>query len=266
MSAGRPAFAITTGRLARAGALALAVAAVPAPASAMICKLALALGLDISSSVNDREYRLQLDGLAYALEHPEVMAAILTPEGAGIAAITYEWSGYNQQDLVTGWTLLDSEAAIRAYAARLRAHDRVYAEFPTAIGKALEFGAKLFQSAPPCNRQVIDLSGDGENNEGVDPGYFRERGLFSGMTINGLVILGAYPNPGLYYREHVMHGPGAFVAIARDFDDYRFTMTGKLLREIDAEMVVGAAPAPERPEPGATARIAVRQAEPGARR
>ncbi|MEM9099988.1 MAG: DUF1194 domain-containing protein, partial [Pseudomonadota bacterium] len=208
--------------------------------AAAFCKLALVLGMDISSSVNALEYRLQIEGLAYALEKEEVIEAILTPEGAHIAATAYEWSGYQQQDLMIDWTILDSPAAIRAFAQRLRNHTRPYAEFPTAVGKALEFGAKRFDTAPPCGRQVIDLSGDGENNVGVDPDYFRALGLFDGITINGLVILGAFPNPAIYYRTHVMQGPDAFVAIARDFEEYRYVMTGKLLREINAQTIIGA--------------------------
>ncbi|MEM8791859.1 MAG: DUF1194 domain-containing protein [Pseudomonadota bacterium] len=216
----------------------LAAITIAQPAAAF-CKLALALGMDISSSVNALEYRLQLEGLAYALEREEVIEAILTPEGAHIAATAYEWSGYQQQDLVIGWTILDSPEAIRAFAQRLRNHTRPYAEFPTAVGKALEYGARLFDTAPACGRQVIDLSGDGENNVGVGPGYFREQGLLDGITINGLVILGAFPNPAIYYRTHVMQGPDAFVAIARDFEEYRFVMAGKLLREINAQTIVG---------------------------
>ncbi|MEL6576479.1 MAG: DUF1194 domain-containing protein, partial [Pseudomonadota bacterium] len=78
------------GRL--AGALVLAAGLwAPAPAHAVGCKLALVLGLDISSSVNEREYEQQLHGLADALSHPQVIEAITTPEGAGIAVITYEW-------------------------------------------------------------------------------------------------------------------------------------------------------------------------------
>lgn len=203
------------------------------------CKLALALGLDISSSVNAHEYGLQLNGLAYAIETPEVINAILSPEGGFIEATVYEWSGYEQQDVIIGWTTLDSPEAVHAFANRLRAHRRQYSEFATALGKGVEFGARLLRTAPECGRRVLDVSGDGVNNVGVGPEYFREIGLFDGIVINGLVILGAFPDPSAYYRRNVMHGPEAFVAIARDFDAYRDAMIGKLLREISAEMVVG---------------------------
>lgn len=212
--------------------------ALPLPAHA-VCKLALGLGLDISSSVNADEYRLQIEGLADALESPEVIQAILLPEGTHISAAAFEWSGYQQQDIIIAWSTLDSPDAIRSFARRLRGHRRPYWDFATAIGKGIEFGAHLLSSAPPCARRVLDISGDGENNVGVDPGYFYGLGLLEGIVVNGLVIRGADPDPLAYYQTHVIHGPGAFVAVARDFEDYRTVIKEKLLREINAEMVLG---------------------------
>jgi hypothetical protein len=219
----------------------LALAALPGTGRAAACKLALVLALDISSSVNEREYNIQLQGLAQAFRTPEVIEAILTPKGAAIATIVYEWSGYNQQDLVIPWTMLDSEAAIRDVAATLAAHRRPYTDLTTALGKAVEYGATMFRFAPPCGRRVIDISGDGENNDGVGPEFYRAQGKLDGITINGLVVQGAFPDPAPYYREYVIQGPGAFVALARNFDDYPSVMIGKLLREIDQEMILGEA-------------------------
>lgn len=224
-------------RLALALGLWLAAASV-APAAAA-CKLALALGLDISSSVNEREYGIQLQGLTRAFRTPEVVEAILTPEGTGIAVTVYEWSGYNQQDIVVPWTMLDSPGVIRAFAERLSVHRRPYTDLTTALGKAVEYGARLLSGAPACGRRVIDLSGDGENNDGDGPAVFRARGLLEGITINGLAIQGAVPDPAEYYRRNVIQGPGAFLALARDFDDYPPVIIGKLLREIDQEMIMG---------------------------
>ena len=205
------------------------------------CKLALVFALDVSSSVNGREYRIQLDGLADALRVPQVQAAILTPEGSSIAALAFEWSGELHQTVVADWTLLDSPAAIEGFADRLSAHRRSRTDQPTAIGEALRFGAARFAEAPPCRRQTIDISGDGANNDGPSPVSHRAAGLFDGITINGLAIQGAFPDPAIYYRERVIHGPGAFVALARDFDDYPSAIIGKLLREIQQDLVVGEA-------------------------
>ena len=221
----------------RALLVALALLA-PLPAGAA-CKLALALALDISSSVDQREYRLQIEGLADAIESPEVVEAILMPEGAHIAAMAYEWSGYQQQETIIDWVRLDSAKAIHTFAQRLRAHQRPYWDFATAIGKGIEYGARQFAHAPDCARKVIDVSGDGVNNVGVDPRYFYARGVLEGITVNGLVIRGAEPDPLPYYLSDVRHGPESFIAQAENFDDYLEAMKAKLLREIAAEMVLG---------------------------
>ncbi|MEM9059937.1 MAG: DUF1194 domain-containing protein [Pseudomonadota bacterium] len=214
----------------------LALAPVPATA---FCKLALAFALDVSSSVNDGEYRIQLHGLADALASEEVQTAILSPEGAHIMAAAYEWSGYRQQTLLMDWTKLDTPGAISLFANRLRQTRRRYSEYPTALGKAVQYGAQLLRRAPPCARQVLDISGDGENNVGVGPEYFRRQGVLDGLIINGLVIQGAFPDPAIYYKRHVIQGPNAFMALARDFDDYPDVMLGKLLREIEGDLIIG---------------------------
>lgn len=212
------------------------------PARAAGCKLALALALDISSSVNRREYDLQRLGLVHAFRTPSVIDAILTPRGFGIAAAVFEWSGYSQQDVVIPWTMLDSEARIRDFADTLAAHRRPYSDLATALGKAVEYGAHLFAMAPPCARRVLDVSGDGENNDGVGPEYFRDQGILEGITINGLVVRGADPDPLPYYRIHVVQGPGAFLAQARNYEDYPSVILDKLLREIDQQLILGAQP------------------------
>ncbi len=225
-------------RIGLAAALALAVAG-PAEGA---CRLALVLGLDISSSVNSREYDIQLQGLANAFRVPEVAAAILSPPGTHIAAMAFEWSGRHQQRRIVDWVRLDSPEAIAGFADRLSAHRRTANDLPTAVGEALRYAVSGFETAPPCARRTIDLSGDGANNDGPSPRIYREQGLFAGITINGLVIQGAYPDPGIFYRAEVMHGPDAFVALARDFDDYPSVIIGKLLREIQHELILGARP------------------------
>ena len=212
--------------------------ALPFPAAAT-CKLALALGIDISSSVDPTEYRLQLDGLADALESEGVIEAIFQPEGAWIAVAAYEWSGYPQQDVIAEWAELRSVQDVYRFANRLRAHPRPYWDFATAIGVSLEYGAQLMARAPTCARRVIDLSGDGVNNNGPEPAHFYSLGLLDGITVNGLVIRGADPDPVPYYQSHVIFGPEAFIAVADDFHDYRRAMQGKLIREISTEMILG---------------------------
>lgn len=206
--------------------------AVSTPARAQpVCALSLVLAVDVSSSVDETENRLQLDGLAAAFGDEAVRAAIRRV--GGIQASAYEWSGRYQQVTIAPWNWLFDEASIDAFAAKLASHDRNHDEFPTALGYALGYGAMELQKAPlPCVRQVIDVSGDGVNNEGFEPPLAYGAFPFEGVTVNGLVIAGADPDPVGYYRSVVIRGPGAFVEVARDFADYEAAMKRKLLREI----------------------------------
>lgn len=203
------------------------------------CKLALALGLDISASVDNKEYRIQFEGLADALDDPAVLRAILEPEGTYIEAAVFEWSGHTQQLLVLGWTKLDTIDAVRSFAHNIRTHQRPMGYLATAIGKATQFAAALLSNAPRCQRRVLDLSGDGISNIGPEPPEIYATGILDGITVNGLVILGATPDPLTYYLSHVIFGEDAFVITAEGYADFAQAMRRKLLREIQPEMIVG---------------------------
>lgn len=210
----------------------------PAQAAAT-CKLALVLALDISASVDNAEYQLQINGLADAISDPQVVEAILKPANEYIEVAVFEWSGYSQQDLMIGWTRLDSPTAIANFAALLRSHKRPNGYLATAVGKAVEFGGKLLRAAPTCKRRVLDVSGDGVNNIGIGPEYFYGRGDLDGAVVNGLVIRGAEPDPLTYYLSTVIFGPGAFVVVATGYPDYRRAMRKKLIREIQPKLILG---------------------------
>lgn len=200
------------------------------------CRLALAFALDVSASVDENEYRLQLDGLAAALHDPAVRAAIVGP-GGGIAMAAYEWSGARQQAMIAPWTLVATDAALDAFAARVSTHRRRYGEFPTAVGYALGYGAVLLRDAPRCLRRVIDLSGDGLSNDGFSPDAAYREFDFDGVTVNGLVIGGEDLELISFYQFTIAHGPDAFVEVARDYTDYPRAMKRKLLREVGVDFV-----------------------------
>ncbi|MGR3454648.1 DUF1194 domain-containing protein [Pseudooceanicola sp.] len=204
------------------------------------CRLALALALDVSGSVNFMEYRLQLDGVANALTHPEVVSAIITTPGAEVALAIYEWSGPDFQRVLVDWTRLAGPADVAEVAAQLRGTNRVTADPSTAIGAAMRFGAVVLQGAPPCWRQVIDISGDGKSNTGPNP---RDVTMPEEVMVNALVIGGELIDPaenravGLpeltaYFRAYVIRGPEAFVEVARGFYDFESAMVRKLKREL----------------------------------
>lgn len=211
-------------------------------AKAANCALALAFALDVSASVNSAEYDIQKGGLAAAMRDPEIIEAILVEPGA-VWFLAYEWSASLQQVIIQDWAQMRDLADIQRFAATLDAHDRRFGRSSTALGQALSFGVKQFASLPTlCDRQVIDVSGDGVNNDGVAPEALRDAGRLAGVTVNGLVIAGASPNPVPYYREKVIYGTDAFMMVARNgFEDYPDLIKGKLLRELRPPVFIGAA-------------------------
>ncbi|WP_246040518.1 DUF1194 domain-containing protein [Roseovarius arcticus] len=206
------------------------------------CRLALALGLDVSGSVDALEYRLQLDGVAAALEHPETQAALFDMPGATVALAVYQWGAPDQQYVLVGWTDLTGPVQLQQVIRQLRGANLRFDDPYTGLGAAMQFGASLLAQRNDCWSHTLDISGDGPSNSGPHPGTIN-LGMSPEITINALVI-----NPGGrdnvtkdlthtrtlldHYRVHVLRGPGAFSETAQDFEDFRAAMTRKLLREL----------------------------------
>jgi hypothetical protein len=208
------------------------------------CRLALALAMDISSSVDQEEDKLQRLGLANALVAPEVVAAILSDPGQSVALAVFEWSGRYQQDVTLDWTMLESAADVFAAAQTVRQSRRRYAEFPTALGFALGYAAGFLRTAPDCLFQVLDVSGDGVNNDGFAP-YLAYRNFpLDDVTVNGLAIGGQNDELWVYYRDELIQGPGAFVERAANFRDFERAMRRKLVREMETRAIGMGAPLP----------------------
>ena len=209
----------------------LACAAVMAATPARPCDIALVLAVDVSGSVDQWEYDLQTRGLARALRDPEVADA-LTWTQARVAVV--QWSGAGQQILSIPWTEVQEPAQARQLAARVEGLPRSFDNGNTAVGQAIDFAAALF--GPPvrgCARWVIDVSGDGDENEGMTVGPARRRAWARGITINGLAIEPAGQGRALtnFYRGWVIT-PGGFVETAQGHEDFERAIRRKLLREL----------------------------------
>ena len=214
---------------------------------AQACRLALALGLDVSGSVDQAEYRLQLDGLADALSDADVRDALFAMPGAPVSLAVFEWSSSNYQRLVQDWVLITDQAALSALVARLRGWRREVAPEATGLGAALQYGKTLIKRGPPCWRGTLDVSGDGKNNDWPTPRDLKTQGALRGIAINALVITRERkaimpPESGelvLYFQALVIQGPDAFVEIAQGFEDYAAAMRRKLLKELATRPVGG---------------------------
>jgi len=209
----------------------ITVAAAPPVRAQDTCRLALQLALDVSASVDAAEYELQTSGLAAALIDPVIVQAFLNGPGP-VALSIFEWSGRFQQDVLIDWTLIETADDLTRIAERIARGTRGHADFPTALGYALGFAASRFQSAPPCLFQTLDISGDGQNNDGFPPAAAYEHFPLEGVTINGLAIGGASRGIEDYYLTEVIRGPGAFVEFAVNHQSFADTMRRKLEREL----------------------------------
>jgi hypothetical protein len=203
--------------------------------------LALAMAIDISGSIDPDEAHLQREGYVLAFRDPVIVKAILGGSTGRIAVAYYEWSDAWVQRILIDWTLLDSEASIAAFASRLAAAPISIAR-RTSISGAIRYAVPLFARSPyAAERKVLDISGDGSNNDGALVTDMRHEALKERIVINGLPIMNDRPNPfgfpseedlDKYYLACVTGGPHSFVEVARNFDDFPRAVRKKLLQEV----------------------------------
>ncbi|MEX0278934.1 MAG: DUF1194 domain-containing protein [Ruegeria sp.] len=211
------------------------VASLCLAAQAHACDLALALAVDVSGSVDSDEYRIQMDGLAAGLRDPVVSEALVRGQAQ---LMLLQWTGSSRQRVTIPWTRIDSFIALENFAEQVAADQRVWRNFSTAIGEALEMTIAHFDSVTDCNRHLIDLSGDGISNEGVEPAALHPRLRDSGVTVNAIAIEESEPDLTAYFFENVIVGEGAFVVSAAGFEDYPERIRKKLLREVTQQTAV----------------------------
>ncbi len=221
-------------------AILLSAAALPAGAA---CRLALALALDVSGSVDEQEYVLQMNGVATALADGDVQAALFAIPEVPVTLAIYEWSSSSYQRMIVNWRPLFDPSDIDDIRAILLSWRRAPAPEATGLGAALEFGAKLINRSPACWDQTLDISADGKNNDWPIPTRLREEGRLGTMNVNALVVAKEFKSTmdmtpdgvaelTAYFRARIIYGPDAFVEVAQGYEDYATAMSRKLLREL----------------------------------
>ena len=185
------------------------------------------------------EQELQRQGFVEAFRSPEVHEAIGKGMLGRIAVIYVEWAGAGYQQVVVPWTVIEQPGEGRAFAARL-AESSLQRFGYTSISGAIDFSLQqLRESGVTPIRQVIDISGDGANNQGRIVTAARDEAVAQGITINGLPVMLKRPdglwdieNLDLYFRDCVIGGPGAFMIPIREKAQFAEAIRTKVVREI----------------------------------
>ncbi len=212
-------------------------------ARAQSVDLELVLAVDSSASIDAHEFALQRHGYARALTHPDVLAAIARGPQRAIALTFVEWSSPEISAQIVPWTRITDAASAGAVAGRIVAAPRTVFGTGTALGGAIDLGMAMLARSPFRSvHRIIDISGDGPNNQGRWPAEARDDAVARGVTINGLAIeefkLGLIE----HFRDEVIGGPGAFVLAADGFDDFARAVVKKLLQELKLAAAPGVGP------------------------
>lgn len=195
----------------------------------------LVMAIDCSYSVNTKEFQLQVDGIANALISPEIIQSIESGEFGRIGIYIFQWSGPNIQEVVIPWTLIDTAEDAYRVAGRLLSTPRLTSEGVTAMGNAINFGARALAQAPFWSeRRVVDVQADGTAtwSRGIPIQHARNSAVEQGIIINGLPILNEVPYLHHYFENHVIGGAGSFIEIAENYQSFSKAIKRKLLREI----------------------------------
>jgi hypothetical protein len=209
---------------------------------------ALIVSVDVSNSVDDARYKLQMEGIAKALEDPGVIAAITGGSSGGILLSMVTWA--DKPAFVIPWMRIATKADALAAAQRVRKLPHQGGEFTCMTRMLRSVNDKIVPQIPAkASRIVVDVSGDGPDNCNADEPIekVRDELVSNGVTINGLPILSDAPDskeklpkavygqmPPLekWYRTHVMAGPGSFVLPAQGYADFERAIRQKFVIEM----------------------------------
>ena len=141
------------------------------------------------------------------------------------------------------WMRVQDAKSMELFRNRLKQAQRPQIGINTLIGRALLFCDARFDQEFTGGRKVIDVSGDGDDNQGIAALHdVRDKLIGKGVVINGLPIIvkppeyifPQQPPEGLdvYYRHHVVGGEGHVLIESIGFDNFKQAILQKLLLEI----------------------------------
>ncbi|MFN4159953.1 MAG: DUF1194 domain-containing protein [Gemmobacter sp.] len=199
---------------------------------------------DTTGSIDEYELRFQRQGYAEAITDPRVITAIRNTLTGRVAVTYVEFGAADSQAVIVPWTLIETEADARAFAAALGPPPRL-AYGRNGFGAALLKGKELIETSPYRGlRRVIDFSADSTwNRTGPPIAEARAEVLAAGITINGLAVVclvcTASTSPGdlvAEFERQIIGGPGAFVIGAETAVQFTQALRRKLILEISGDM------------------------------
>jgi len=200
----------------------------------------LILAVDVSYSMDLDELALQREGYVQALTSPEFLNALRQGMHGKVAVTYFEWAGTADQRVVADWHVIDGEASAKAIANAI-ANAPIRRSYRTSISGALNFAAPMFETSGHRGiRRVIDVSGDGANNQGPPVTIARDQVLEKGIAINGLPIMLKRPSTAnmdledldIYYEDCVIGGAGSFVVPIKEREKFKEAIRTKLVLEV----------------------------------
>jgi len=200
----------------------------------------LVIAVDVSYSMDLDELAVQGEGYAQAIVSKEFLQALKTGPNSKVALTYFEWSASSDQKIIIPWRVIDGPETADAVANEIM-KTPVRSGTRTSISGAINFAMPLFEENPYRGlRRVIDISGDGPNNNGAPVTGARDAALEKGIIINGLPIMVKEPsystmdidNLDFYYEDCVTGGPGSFVVSIKDRDEFKEAIRTKLILEV----------------------------------
>jgi hypothetical protein len=200
----------------------------------------LILAVDVSYSMDMEELAIQREGYTQAIVSKDFLAALKTGPTGKIAVTYFEWAASSDQKVIIPWRVIDGPESADAVAAEIM-KTPIRRASRTSISGAINFAMPLFDENQLHGlRRVIDISGDGPNNNGSPVTIARDAAVEKGIVINGLPIMAKEPsystmdieNLDLYYEDCVIGGPGSFVVTIKERDKFKEAIRTKLVMEV----------------------------------
>jgi hypothetical protein len=204
----------------------------------------LILAVDVSYSMDMDELAIQREGYAQAIVSKDFLQALKTGPNGRVAVTYFEWAASSDQKIIIPWRVIDGPESADAVAAEIM-KTPIRRASRTSISGAIYFAMPLFEQSPYHGlRRVIDISGDGPNNNGPPVSIARDEALSKGIVINGLPIMVKEPsystmdidNLDYYYEDCVVGGPGSFVISIKNREKFKEAIRTKLLMEVAGRM------------------------------